>query len=81
MRLRDRLLADHGPDTLHVSDPSVGRVIVMRVLRATFGVGLPEAKAVVGQVLAEAYWGTLPEMGYLARKLRGAGVDAVAARP
>ncbi|MGW9048437.1 hypothetical protein ACWGQL_38855 [Streptomyces lydicus] len=56
------------------------RVIVMRVLRAELGVGLTEAKAVAGQVLTGAYSGTLPEMEYLARKLRGAGVDAVAAR-
>ncbi|MFE7786594.1 hypothetical protein [Streptomyces nigrescens] len=50
-------------------------------LRAELGVGLTEAKAVAGQVLAGAYSGTLPEVEYLARKLRGAGVDAVAARP
>ncbi|MGW2918198.1 hypothetical protein ACWDBF_10065 [Streptomyces angustmyceticus] len=79
--LRDRLLADNGPTTLHVPDPSAVRVTIMRVLRAELGVGLAEAKAVVDQVLAGAYSGTMPEVEYLARKLRGAGVDAVAARP
>ncbi|MFF7705393.1 hypothetical protein [Streptomyces lydicus] len=79
--LRERLLADHGPATLQVTDPSVERVTAMRVLRAALGIGLTEAKTVVGQVLAGAYMGTLPEMEYLARKLCGAGVDAVAARP
>ncbi|WP_331729678.1 hypothetical protein [Streptomyces platensis] len=80
-RLRDRLLADHGPTTLHVTAPSVERVIVMRVLRAQLGIGLTDAKAVLGEVLAGGYSGTLPEIEYLARELRGAGVDAVAARP
>ncbi|MFG2532156.1 hypothetical protein [Streptomyces sp. NPDC048516] len=80
-RLRERLLADHGPATLRVRDPSVERVAVMRVMRAVLGVGLTGVKAVVGQVLAGACTGTLPEVELLARKLRGAGVDAVAARP
>ncbi|MEI5136931.1 hypothetical protein RB199_37905 [Streptomyces libani] len=57
------------------------RVTVMRVLRAELGLGLTEVKSVAGQVLEGAYSGTLPEVEYLARKLRGAGVDAVAARP
>ncbi|MFE7784137.1 hypothetical protein [Streptomyces nigrescens] len=57
------------------------RVTVMRVLRAELGLGLTEVKPVAGQVLEGAYAGTLPEVEYLARKLRGAGVDAVAARP
>ncbi|GAA2603373.1 hypothetical protein [Streptomyces tubercidicus] len=80
-RLRDQLLADNGPTTLHVTAPSAVRVIVMRVLRAELGVGLTEAKAVADQVLAGAYSGTLPQVEYLARKLRMAGVDAVATRP
>lgn len=80
-RLRDRLLADNGPTTLHVTAPSAVRVIVMRVLRADLGVGLTEAKAAADQVLAGAYSGTLPEVKYLARKLRAAGVHAVATRP
>jgi hypothetical protein len=79
--LRDRLLADHGPATLHVTDPSVERVTLMKVLRAELGICLTEAKAVLGQVLAGVYSGMLPEVEYLARKLRRAGVDAVAARP
>ncbi|MFC9227411.1 hypothetical protein ACFTZI_00180 [Streptomyces decoyicus] len=80
-RLRARLLAEHGPATLHVPNASVERVTVMRVLRAALGVGLTEAKAVAGQALAGVFSGTLPEIEYLARKLRGAGVDAVAVRP
>ncbi|WP_411138089.1 hypothetical protein [Streptomyces sp. C10] len=79
--LRDRLLADHGPATLRVTDPSAERVMLMRVLRAELGIGLPDAKVALGQVLAGAYSGTLPEVEYLARKLRRAGVSAVAARP
>ncbi|WP_330319174.1 hypothetical protein OG301_38690 [Streptomyces platensis] len=79
-RLRDRLLADHGSATLHVTGPSVERVTLMRVLRAELGIGLTDAKAVLGQVLAGAYSGTLPEVEYLACKLRRAGVDAVAKR-
>ncbi|AWN25019.1 hypothetical protein DKG71_01665 [Streptomyces sp. NEAU-S7GS2] len=80
-RLRDRLLADHGPATLRLPNASAVRVTVMRVLRAELGLGLTEVKSVAGQVLEGAYSGTLPEVEYLARKLRGAGVDAVAARP
>ncbi|GAA3254468.1 hypothetical protein GCM10010493_30990 [Streptomyces lavendulae subsp. grasserius] len=33
------------------------------------------------EVLAGAHSGTMPEMEFLARKLRESGVDAVAARP
>lgn len=73
-RLWERLLADHGTATLHVTDPSVERVTVMRVPRAALGAGLTEAKAVVGRVLAGAHSGTLPEAENLARKLRGAGL-------
>ncbi|GAO12833.1 hypothetical protein ACWCYK_33070 [Streptomyces lydicamycinicus] len=79
--LRDRLLADHGLAVLHVTHPSVERVTLMKVLCAQLGIGLTEAQAVLGQVLAGVYSGMLPEVEYLARKLRRAGVDAVAARP
>ncbi|WP_245698968.1 hypothetical protein [Streptomyces lydicamycinicus] len=57
------------------------RVTLMKVLCAQLGIGLTEAQAVLGQVLAGVYSGMLPEVEYLARKLRRAGVDAVAARP
>ena len=79
--LRDRLLADHGLAMLHVTHPSAERVTLMKVLCAQLGIGLTEAKAVLGQVLAGVYSGMLPEVEYLAHKLRRAGVDAVAARP
>ncbi|MFJ6791987.1 hypothetical protein [Streptomyces angustmyceticus] len=79
--MRDRLHADNDPATLRVPDPSAVRVTARRVLRAELGVGLAEAKAVVDHVLAGACSGTMPEVEYLARKLRGAGVGAVCARP
>ncbi|MEU9111032.1 hypothetical protein AB0D04_04325 [Streptomyces sp. NPDC048483] len=80
-RLRDRLLAEHGPATLQLTDPSVKRVVLMRVLRAELGIGLTDVKAVLHRVLAGACSGTLPEVEHLARTLRRAGVGAVAARP
>ncbi|WP_411105051.1 hypothetical protein [Streptomyces sp. cmx-4-9] len=53
----------------------------MRVLRAELGIGLDEVKTLLREVLAGDHSGTMPEMEFLARKLRKAGVDAVAARP
>ncbi len=53
----------------------------MRVLRAELGIGLAEVKAVLSEVLTGAYAGTMPEMEFLARKLRASGIVAVAARP
>lgn len=52
----------------------------MRVLRAELGVGLDGVRAVLEQVLTGQYSGTLPEMEFLARKLRAAGVEAAASR-
>ncbi|MFF4039023.1 hypothetical protein [Streptomyces sp. NPDC001816] len=52
----------------------------MRVLRERLGVGLTEVRALVEQVVAGEYGGTLPETELLARRLRAAGVDAVAVR-
>ncbi|MDJ0466680.1 hypothetical protein [Streptomyces sp. H27-C3] len=52
----------------------------MRVLRAELGLDLTNTKALLHQVLAGAYSGTLPEMELLARRLRASGIDAVSAR-
>ncbi|WP_229895842.1 hypothetical protein [Streptomyces cinerochromogenes] len=73
--MRERLLAEHGRAELRLG-PSADRVAVMRVLRRTLGIGLGEARA----VLERGYGGTLPETELLARRLREAGVDAVAVR-
>ncbi|MFH8754198.1 hypothetical protein [Streptomyces atroolivaceus] len=78
--LRARLLADHGPARLQV-DPSAGDTAIMRVLRVELGVDLANVRSVLHTVLTGDHSGTLPEMEFLARKLRAAGVDAVAARP
>ncbi|MFI6011279.1 hypothetical protein ACIBAG_21080 [Streptomyces sp. NPDC051243] len=75
--MRRRLIAEHGRAVLLVRRP-VANASVMRVLRAQLGVGLAEAKTLLGRVLAAQYSGTLPEMELLARGLRAAGVDAVA---
>ncbi|WP_234335006.1 hypothetical protein [Streptomyces sp. NRRL S-118] len=78
--LRDRLLSEHGPARLRV-DASASNTVIMRVLRAELGIGLAEVKAVLSEVLTGAYAGTMPEMEFLARKLRASGIVAVAARP
>ena len=77
--LRGRLLSERGPARLQV-DPSARNAAIMRVLRAELGIGLVEVKTLLREVLAGAHSGTLPEMEFLARKLRASGVDAVAAR-
>ncbi|WP_405778694.1 hypothetical protein [Streptomyces sp. NBC_00859] len=77
--LRERLLAEHGRARLQVFPPA-GTAAAMRVLRAELGVGLTEVKAVLGEVMAGAHSGTMPEMESLARKLRAAGIDAAATR-
>lgn len=51
----------------------------MRVLRTQLGIDVATAKRVLHRVPAGDHSGTLPEMELLARKLRAAGVDAVAA--
>lgn len=78
--LRGRLLSEQGPARLQV-DPSARNAAIMRVLRAELGVGLSEVKTLLREVLAGTHSGTMPEMEFLARKLRESGVDAVAARP
>ncbi|WAU82432.1 hypothetical protein O1Q96_23380 [Streptomyces sp. Qhu-G9] len=52
----------------------------MRVLRAELGIGLDGARAVLEQILAGQYAGTMPEMELLARKLRASGIEAAASR-
>ncbi|MFF4953326.1 hypothetical protein [Streptomyces chattanoogensis] len=59
----------------------VQRTKVMRVLRAELGIDLTDVKVVLERVLAGAYSGTLPEIECLARRLRAAGIDAVAVPP
>ncbi|MFI7320400.1 hypothetical protein [Streptomyces venezuelae] len=78
---RDQILALYGPARLRLSGPPTKNVAVMRVLRAELGVDLAAAKALLRRVLTGDCTGTLPEMELLARKLRAAGVTAVATRP
>ncbi|MEE1792320.1 hypothetical protein PUR28_16350 [Streptomyces sp. BE308] len=78
--LRGRLLSERGPARLNV-DPAARNAAIMRVLRAELGIGLAEVKSVLSEVLEGAHSGTMPEMEFLARRLRASGIDAVAARP
>ncbi|MFF4014476.1 hypothetical protein [Streptomyces sp. NPDC001843] len=78
--LRERMLGEHGRTVLRLGAP-VRRVVVMRVLRKTLGVGLAEAGDVLDRVLAGRYGATLPETELLARRLRSAGVEAEAVGP
>ncbi|WP_328723633.1 hypothetical protein OHT52_06215 [Streptomyces sp. NBC_00247] len=77
--LRDRLLAEHGAARLTV-DPAASEAVAMRVLRTVLGLALADVTSVFHEVVAGRYVGTMPEMERLARGLRAAGVDAVAAR-
>ncbi|MFJ5549212.1 hypothetical protein [Streptomyces sp. NPDC093225] len=77
--LRGQLLHEHGPARLQV-DPSAGNAAIMRVLRAELGIGLAEVRCVLGEAVAGTLAGTMPEMEFLARRLRASGIDAVAAR-
>ncbi|MCX5400074.1 hypothetical protein [Streptomyces sp. NBC_00102] len=77
--LRDRLLAEHGAVRLRV-DPAARSAVVMRVLRTALGLTLSDVRSVLDEVVTGRYVGTMPEMERLARMLRGAGVDAEAAR-
>ncbi|MEU7648128.1 hypothetical protein [Streptomyces huasconensis] len=79
--LRDQLLSEHGAARLLVTSAQGKSVAIMRVLRAELKLDLAEAKTALGRVLAGEFSGTLPEMELLARKLREAGIPAVAARP
>ncbi|MGW1463906.1 hypothetical protein ACWCPT_06070 [Streptomyces sp. NPDC002308] len=77
--LRDRMLSEHGPVRLRL-DPATGNAVAMRVLRAELGLALAEARSVLNEVVTGEYVGTMPEMERLARRLRAAGIEAVAAR-
>ncbi len=77
--LRDRILDEQSPVRLLV-DPPTGNVAIMRVLRAELGIDLTDARAVLDRILAGDYSGTLPEVEFLARRLRTAGIAAAAAR-
>ncbi|MGW2742132.1 hypothetical protein [Streptomyces sp. NPDC001450] len=77
--MRERMLTEHGRTLLRL-EASAQRQAVMHVLRKRLGVGPAEIRALVEQVVAGEYGGTLPETELLARKLRAAGVDAVAVR-
>ncbi|MEU1783608.1 MULTISPECIES: hypothetical protein [Streptomyces] len=79
--LRDQLLSEHGAAWLRVTSPWGKSIAIIRVLRAELGLDLTEAMTALDRVLAEEFSGTLPEMEFLARKLRSVGVSAVAARP
>ncbi|MFE5795791.1 hypothetical protein ACFQ8C_24900 [Streptomyces sp. NPDC056503] len=77
--LRGRLLSEYGQARLRVAPPT-RNAAVMRVLRTELGIGLEDIRAVMEQVLAGLYSGTLPEMELLARKLRASGILATASR-
>ncbi|MEU5537933.1 hypothetical protein [Streptomyces sp. NPDC020362] len=77
---RDQMLSEHGPATLHVISPSARNVAVMRVLRAELDIDLVDAEAVLRRVRSGDCSGTLPERELLSRKLRAAGLAAVATR-
>ncbi|MEV7891954.1 hypothetical protein ACWD3I_01520 [Streptomyces sp. NPDC002817] len=75
--VREQLLAEHGAAVLRLRAPA-HRGTVLRVLRAALGLELVDAKGALEQVWGGAYVGTQPEVELLARRLREAGVDAVA---
>ncbi|MFK0173927.1 hypothetical protein ACIQU5_34625 [Streptomyces sp. NPDC090306] len=77
--LRDRLLSEHGRARLRVTLPTKNAA-VMRVLRRELRIGLDGVRGLLEQVLAGQYSGTLPEMEFLARKLRASGIEAAASR-
>ncbi|MGX2993424.1 hypothetical protein JNUCC64_03870 [Streptomyces sp. JNUCC 64] len=78
--LRERMLSEHGAATLRVV-PRGRNVPAMRVLRAALGLDPAGAKAALSRVLAGELSGTLPEMEFLADRMRKAGVPASATRP
>ncbi|MFB8024808.1 hypothetical protein ACFQ6U_01265 [Streptomyces sp. NPDC056465] len=77
--MRERILSEHGPARLQVG-PAAGNVMIMRVLRTALGSDLGQARKALHLVLAGEWSGTLPEMEFLARRLRAAGIEAVAVR-
>ncbi|MEU1200411.1 hypothetical protein ABZ446_29905 [Streptomyces sp. NPDC005813] len=78
--LREQVLAEHRPATLQILSAPTKRVVILRVLRSELCLDLVDAKTVLGRVLSDDYTGTLPEVELLARKLRAAGIAAVASR-
>ncbi|MEU8892635.1 hypothetical protein [Streptomyces sp. NPDC048442] len=76
-KLREQLLEEHSPATLHVN-PAARSAPVMQILRAELGLDLTAAKAALHRIRLGEYTGTLPEMELLARQLRASGIDAVA---
>ncbi|WP_409235741.1 hypothetical protein [Streptomyces sp. PA5.6] len=80
--MREQLLSAYGPARLQVSGLPTKNVTVMRVLRAELDdIDLVTARTLLRRLLSGDYTGTLPETERMARKLRAAGVTAVATRP
>ncbi|RPK88505.1 MULTISPECIES: hypothetical protein [Streptomyces] len=79
--LRTRMLAEHGAARLALSDTTVRRLPILRVLRADRGLTLPEAQTLLELMVSGRHHGTGPEIDLLARRLRAVGVAAEAVRP
>ncbi|MFI1097891.1 hypothetical protein [Streptomyces sp. NPDC020917] len=80
---RKQMLAAYGPTRLRVDGlvTAGDRVVALRVLRKALDLDLTGAKAKLSAVLAGDVTGTRPEVEWLARRLRGAGVAAEAVPP
>ncbi|MEV7912450.1 hypothetical protein [Streptomyces griseus] len=77
-RLRTRMLAEHGAARLVLSDLPARRLPILRVLRNDGERTLPEARALLQQILGGGHHGTGPEIELLARRLRAVGIAAEA---
>ncbi|MFE6975664.1 hypothetical protein [Streptomyces sp. NPDC057682] len=69
-RIRDALLAEHGPVRLQLTNPEPNPVAVLQALRDALHLPLPEARARATTLRETGLVGTRVEMEFLAEALR-----------
>ncbi|MEU9090054.1 hypothetical protein [Streptomyces sp. NPDC048428] len=80
-RIRDALLAEHGPAQLHLADDGSSRVPVMRALREVLQLSLSQARSMADTLQRTGLVGTLVEMEFIADGLQRRSVATTIEMP
>lgn len=75
-KIRQALLAEHGPARLRLTEPEASAVPVLRALREVHGLSLAQARAMADELKNVGLVGTFVEMELVAARLRHHSVGA-----
>ncbi|MFE4515145.1 hypothetical protein ACFRMQ_13275 [Kitasatospora sp. NPDC056783] len=75
-RIRQALLAEHGPARLRLTEPEASAVPVLRALREVHGLSLAQARTMADDLRTTGLVGTFVEMELVAARLRHHSVEA-----